>query len=195
MDTDSLFDSCSGLVAELTKTYKGWEGVSQFKNTPNRLVRMYSDFCWSPSRIKDELDKHFKVYPNSYDEMLVTGPMEVWVLCPHHLLPVKLECWIGYVPDGGVLGLSKFARISRIMGKRPIMQEQYSTELTDELDRRLSPKGLGVVVVGTHGCMVSRGVEQDSKVVTSCLRGCILDKPQTREEFYSVVESLRKERR
>jgi len=148
---------------------------------------MYEEFCWSPEKIRTELDKQFKVFENGYDEMLITGPIAVWVLCPHHLLPVKLDCWIGYVPDSKVLGLSKFTRISTIMGKRPIMQEQYTTELVDMLVEKLKPKGVGVYIKGVHGCMTSRGIKQRSSVTTSSLKGCLLEDPATRSEFYSIV--------
>jgi GTP cyclohydrolase I len=186
MNTDNLFDACSGLVAELTKVYEGWGGVNQLKNTPNRLVRMYSDFCWSLDEIKVELDKHFKVFDNGFDEMLVTGPIDVWVLCPHHLLPCQFKVTIGYIPSGKVLGLSKFARIAEVMGRRPIMQEQYSIELADELDKRLQPKGVAVYCVGHHDCMRSRGIRQDAPVVTSIIKGVFEEAP-TREEFFAIA--------
>jgi len=190
MNQDNLFDSCSNLVTELTKMYEGWEGVGQLKNTPNRLVRMYQEFCWSPDQIKVELDRHFRAFENGFDEMLVTGPIIVWALCPHHLLPVELKVTIGYIPKGFVLGLSKFVRIAEVMGKRPIMQEQYSKELVSELVKRLNPKGVAVYIVGRHGCMVSRGVKQDAPVVTSCLWGVFLDELTTRAEFFSTVGRL-----
>lgn len=186
MNTDNIFDCCADLVAELIKLYEGWEGVKQLKGTPNRLTRMYSDFCWSPTEIRVELDKHFKVFEDGYDEMLVTGPITVWVLCPHHLLPCLFNVTIGYVPNGKVLGLSKFARIAEVMGKRPIMQEQYSVELAEELNSRLQPKGVAVYCVGHHDCMRSRGIKQDAPVVTSVIRGVFEEHP-TREEFLAIA--------
>jgi len=186
VNTYNIFDCCADLVAELVKNYEGWDGVKQFKGTPNRLARMYTDFCWSPSQIKVELDRHFKTFDNPFNEMLVAGPFTIWILCPHHLLPCELKVTIGYVPNGKVLGLSKFYRIAEIMGKRPIMQEQYSTELANELNDRLTPKGVAVYVVGRHGCMLSRGIRQDSPVVTSIILGCFEEHP-TREEFYAIA--------
>ena len=186
MNSDNIFDCCADLVAELTRTYEGWEGVKQFKGTPNRLVKMYTDFCWAPNEIQVELDKEFKAFEDKFNELLVAGPIVVWVLCPHHLLPVELKVTIGYVPNGKILGLSKFARIAEIMGKRPIMQEQYSEELAEELDKRLQPQGVAVFTVGRHGCMVSRGVKQDVPIVTSVIRGVFKEYP-TREEFYAIA--------
>jgi len=136
--------------------------------------------------IKARLDEDFRVFENGYDEMLVTGPIEVWVLCPHHLLPCQLMVTIGYVPNGKVLGLSKFSRIAVTVGKRPIMQEQYSTELADELNSRLQPKGVAIYVVGHHDCMRSRGVKQDAPVVTSIIKGVFEEAP-VRGEFLAIA--------
>jgi GTP cyclohydrolase IA len=176
------------LVAYLSSLYKGWEGVKQFEGTPRRLAEMYSGFCWSPEKIKVELEKQFKTFENGYNEMLVEGPITVRTLCPHHLLPVDLQCWVGYVPNGRVLGLSKIARIAVIAGTRPIMQEQYSTELVDILMEKLKPKGAGVHILGRHGCMSSRGIQQNIPVITSSLKGCILTEPAARAEFYSMID-------
>jgi len=181
-----LLAACSSLASEISLLYEGWKGVDQLGDTPQRLARMYSEFCWPSKEINEELFKQFRSFDNGFDEMLVHGPFTVWVLCPHHLLPCELRTTIGYVPDGRVLGLSKFIRISEVMGKRPIMQEQYSVELADILMEKLQPKGVAVYVVGRHGCMVSRGVKQDAPVVTSVIRGCFEELP-TRQEFFSIA--------
>lgn len=182
MNQTVLFDACQGLVSELSRLYEGWSGAKQFQGTPLRLSRMYEEYCWSPARIEEELGKQFKSFDEGYDEMLVTQPITVWVLCPHHLLPCELKVTIGYIPNGKVLGLSKFVRVAVTMGKRPIMQEQYSRELVACLNEHLEPKGAAVYVVGRHGCMVSRGVLQDVSVVTSVITGAF-EASSTREEF------------
>lgn len=187
MDNSPLLRSTSLLVKELESYYSGWLGVDQFSGTAERVARMYGEFCWSPAKIKMELDKQFRTFENGYDEMLVAGPMTIWTLCPHHLLPVCFKCWIGYVPSGKVAGLSKLVRIADIMGKRPIMQEQYSAELAKELEVRLEPKGTAVYLVGSHGCMASRGVKQDVPIITSTLKGCLLE-AEARSEFFSLVK-------
>jgi len=191
VEGNRMKEYCEGLVSVFQERYKGWEGAKQFSGTPDRLVRMYDDFCWPPERISSELDKQFRLFKNDYDEMLVVGPIKLWTLCPHHLVPVELSCWIGYIPRGRVLGLSKFARIAVIMGKRPIMQEEYTTELVGLFMEKLEPRGMAVYVEGRHGCMVSRGVEQDSLVATSGLRGDFLESQSTRSEFFAIVRGLK----
>lgn len=178
------------LVERLEQIYEGWEGVKQFQGTAERVARLFEEFCWPPAKIKAELDKQFRTFDNGYNEMLVAGPMDIWTLCPHHLLPVNFKCWIGYVPDGKVAGLSKLVRIADVMAKRPIMQEQYSAELVKELEVRLQPKGTAVYLVGSHGCMTSRGVKQDVPIITSSLSGCLIE-VAPRAEFFSLVNASR----
>jgi GTP cyclohydrolase I len=189
MPNEVLVRATETLVAYLEHLYEGWEGVKQFGETPDRLVRMYGEFCWTNEKIESELAKVFRSFKNGYNEMLVKRDIEVWTLCPHHLLPCEFKVTIGYIPDKYVLGLSKFSRVADILSHRPIMQEEYSTELADRLMKGLQPKGVAVYVVGIHGCITARGVRQHSEVITSTLRGCFMEQPETRQEFFAICRS------
>ncbi len=187
-DLDSLEEAYEVIENFLKKRYYGWEGRGQFDGTAERLVRSLHEFCWTPQAIKEEVDKAFKSeFDYAVDEMLVEGPIDVWTLCPHHLLPCRLIVYIGYIPSGQVLGLSKFARVAVALGKRPVIQEMYTRELADAIDTCLKPKGVGVFVVGQHACMQARGIKQQANVTTAVLLGAIRDKLETRAEFYSLV--------
>jgi len=172
----------------LRKKYYGWEGAKHFKGTGHRLVRACEELCWTNEKIKTELEKCFgAAYVDNYDELLVEGPIEVWTLCPHHLLPCRLTVHIGYIPNELVLGLSKFVRIAIILGKRPVIQEMYTRELANEVQKHLDPKGIGISVTGVHGCMRTRGVRQNANVTTSVLTGIIENRLEVRAEFYDLV--------
>ena len=175
----------SGLVQALKDLYPDWTGNLQLGGTEKRLVEMFAERCWTPERIQKSLDEQVKVFEDTYSGMVIMGPSLVWVICPHHLLPCELEVTIGVLPDGKVLGASKFARIADIMGRRPIMQETYTTELVEEINKRLKPQGTAVYVVGSHSCMTSRGVKQprDNRMVTCALKGKFLTESSTKEEF------------
>ena len=170
------------------KRYEDWEGAVQFEGTSKRLRGMIEEMCWLLPRINEGLEKCFEaIFEDPYDEMLVSGPTKVWTLCPHHLVPCLFKVHIGYIPKGKVLGLSKFSRIALILGKRPIMQEQYSRELADTLWENLGPEGVGVSVVGSHGCLEMRGVKQDVKISTAVLKGSFKEDHKVREEFYKII--------
>jgi GTP cyclohydrolase I len=68
------------------------------------------------------------------------------------------------------------------------MQEQYCREVADKLMEKLDPQGCGVYAVGTHGCIMCRGVTQSSlRIKTSVLMGCFYKSPEVRGEFFSLV--------
>jgi len=183
------------IFSEFEKFYKDrysdWSGKKQFTGSGERLRRLVDEMCWSKGDIDFEVNKCLSaVFKDPYSEMLVCRNINVWTLCPHHLLPCNFKVYIGYIPKGKVLGLSKFARVAVTLGKKPIMQEQYTRELADTFFSKLKPDGLGVYVIGKHGCMGCRGVNQDIDIVTSILEGTFLDDEKTREEFYSICRIL-----
>jgi len=159
------------LVEGLQNRYKAWDGVNQFKGTSRRLLDMYEELCWLPEKIKRELDEETRLFEDGYEETVHVTGIEVPSLCPHHLLPCMFTVDILHIPQGRVLGLSKFARIAMILGKRPILQEMYTRELVNELWERTNPKGVKVRVVGVHACMTFRGPRQKSEVETVQQRG------------------------
>ena len=68
------------------------------------------------------------------------------------------------------------------------MQERLTDQVADALCRVLKPLGVGVVIEAYHLCMMMRGVEkQNSKTVTSALRGAFRDDGKTRDEFLRLV--------
>ena len=110
---------------------------------------------------------------DGYEEVMTIADIEVVTLCPHHLLPCDYKVNITYSPNGYVLGLSKFARLAVILGKRPIMQETYTRELADTIFDRVHPIGVKVSVTGIHGCLKFRGAKQNAPVTTEQFRGTI----------------------
>ena len=170
--------------------YKTWDGRVQFNGTAERLVRMIDELCWPIEKIDKEAKKHLKaVFKDGYNEMLLSGPTSVWTFCPHHLLLCNFKVFIGYIPNGEVVGISKLSRVAEIVGRRPIMQEQYVKELVDTLETNLKPKGVGIFVIGSHGCMQARGARQEGvTIATTALRGAFLEEASVKQEFYNMIE-------
>jgi len=185
----TIESACDELVRELKSLYKDWDGSRQFIGTEHRLARLYDELCWSPRKISYELEKQVRIFDHNYKEVLICKGMDVWVLCPHHLLPCHFKVTIGYAPiEGKVLGLSKFARIAKVMGKRPIMQEAYTQELATFLLKNLEPKGIAVYVEGSHDCMIARGVEQNSSVITKVMEGKYFNDRDNKAEFLATAK-------
>lgn len=116
--------------------------------------------------------------------MVMVRDIELYSMCEHHLLPFFGKAHVAYIPDGHIVGLSKIPRIVEVFARRLQVQERLTEEIASAIDDVLKPTGVGVVVEAFHLCMMMRGVEkQNSKTITSALRGAFKDDPKTREEF------------
>jgi GTP cyclohydrolase IA len=120
--------------------------------------------------------------------MVMVRDIEVYSLCEHHALPFFGRAHIAYLPDRRIVGLSKLARIVEVFSRRLQVQERLTEEIAAALDDALRPSGVGVVIEAYHLCMMMRGVEkQNSKTITSALRGAFRDDARTREEFLRLA--------
>jgi len=110
-------------------------------------------------------------------------------MCEHHLVPFWGKVSVGYLPKKKVLGLSKVARIVEIFSRRLQVQERLTKQIADALMEAIEPAGVGVVVEGTHMCMVMRGVQKiNAKTTTSTMVGEFRDNHKTREEFLQLLK-------
>lgn len=130
------------------------------------------------------------IFDAEHDSMVLVKDIELYSLCEHHLLPFFGKAHIGYVPDGRVLGLSKLPRIVDLFARRLQTQERLTQQIAQALEDALRPKGVGVVIEAYHLCMMMRGVEkQNSKTLTSAVRGEFRRDLKTREEFLRLALS------
>ncbi len=91
---------------------------------------------------------------------------------------------MAYIPDGRIAGLSKLPRIVDVFARRLQVQERLTEQIAGAVEEALRPQGVGVVIEAMHLCMMMRGVEkQNSKTLTSAMRGVFMDDLGTREEF------------
>jgi GTP cyclohydrolase I len=128
------------------------------------------------------------VFEESHQSMIMVRDIELYSLCEHHLLPFFGRAHVAYIPDGKILGLSKVARIVDVFARRLQVQERLTDEIADAIMDVLKPTGVGVVIEAAHFCMMMRGVEkQNSRAVTSALRGIFRDDSKTRDEFLRLA--------
>lgn len=128
------------------------------------------------------------IFESDISEMVVIKDIELYSLCEHHLLPFIGKCHIGYIPDGKVLGLSKFARVVDMYARRLQIQENLTTQIADAIVECTGAKGVAVVIEAKHMCMMMRGVQkQNSTMTTSVMRGLMRENLPTREEFLRLI--------
>jgi GTP cyclohydrolase IA len=128
------------------------------------------------------------VFAESHQSMIMVRDIELYSLCEHHLLPFFGRAHVAYIPNGKILGLSKVARIVDVFARRLQVQERLTDQIADAIMDVLKPTGVGVVIEAAHFCMMMRGVEkQNSRTVTSALRGIFRDDSKTRVEFLRLA--------
>ena len=132
-------------------------------------------------------------FPNfsRLNELMIVGPITVRSACSHHLCPIMGRVWIGILPNehSNLIGLSKYARICDWIMSRPQIQEEAVTMLANELQDRVQPDGLAIVMEADHFCMHWRGVKDtDAKMINSVMRGAFLKDANLRREFLSLLD-------
>ncbi len=128
------------------------------------------------------------IFDEDHHNMVIVKDIEIYSLCEHHMLPFFGKIHVAYIPSGRILGLSKVPRIVEVFARRLQVQERLTDQVASALQDVLEPEGVGVVCEAYHLCMMMRGVEkQNSKTITSAMRGVFLDDLKTREEFLRLT--------
>ena len=159
-------------------------------DTPGRVARMYAEvFAGLRESPHDHLQVQFEA---DHDEMVMVRDIALTSMCEHHLVPFIGKAHVAYIPnnDGRVTGLSKLARLVAAYATRPQVQERLTTQIADELERTLQPRGVLVVIEAEHLCMSMRGVRKPgATTVTSAVRGLFRENASTRFEAMRFISS------
>ena len=167
-----------------------------FDETPNRVEKwMETNLSNQSTALKNSQELAKKHFPTTNDQMLVQGPIRCYSLCPHHLLPVQYDIYIGILLRDKALGLSKYSRVCEELCKYPWLQEDLTDNIVKIFSKTLHCKGIMVMVEGIHFCMKMRGVKQQNPVtVTSSIDGLFkepLRDQDPKSEFLSIVDQLK----
>ncbi len=157
--------------------------------TAKRVAKMYLEEVFRGRYVPMPAVTEF---PNAerLNELMIVGPITVRSACSHHMCPIFGKVWIGILPNehSNLIGLSKYARIADWIMSRPQIQEEAVTMLANELQQRVRPDGLAIVMEADHFCMHWRGVKDtDSAMVNSVMRGAFLKDANLRREFLSLL--------
>jgi len=130
------------------------------------------------------------IFKEEHDNMIMVRDIELYSMCEHHMLPFFGKAHVAYIPNGKIVGLSKIPRIVDVYAQRLQVQERLTEQIAEGLCRVLNPAGVGVVIEAYHLCMMMRGVQkQNSKTITSALRGAFREDPKTRDEFLRLAHN------
>jgi GTP cyclohydrolase I len=142
----------------------------------------------SRERLEDVVGE--AIFNEDHHNMVMVRDIEMYSLCEHHLLPFYGKAHVAYIPNGRIVGLSKLPRIVDHFARRLQVQERLTEQVASAVESVLGPLGVGVVIEAEHLCMMMRGVEkQNSRTITSALRGVFRDDARTRDEFLALAHA------
>ena len=200
---DSLDDGFEDTDAEGTPGSSEFEGLIQRElqllgedpareglvRTPARVARAMKFLTQGYSSSAAEVVGN-GVFKEEHDNMIMVRDIELYSMCEHHMLPFFGKAHVAYIPNGKIVGLSKIPRIVDVFARRLQVQERLTEEIAEGLCSVLHPSGVGVVIEAYHLCMMMRGVQkQNSKTITSALRGVFREDPKTRDEFLRLAHA------
>ncbi len=178
---------------DAVRTLLRWAGENPTRDglieTPSRVVKAYDEYFRGynddPEAI---LQKTFEEI-EGYDEMIVLRAIRFESHCEHHMAPIVGRAWVGYIPNGRVVGISKLARVAEAYAKRLQIQEKMTSQIANTIEHVLNPQGVAVVIKAEHHCMTTRGVHKPgTDLVTSRMLGVFRENAITRQEFLSMID-------
>lgn len=160
------------------------------KDTPDRVARMYEEVFEGMNYSNEEIAEKFcKCFEADNNDLVVVKDIPIFSFCEHHMaLMYNMTVSIAYIPNGKVLGLSKFARIADMVAKRLQLQERIGSDIADIIMKATGSNDVMVVVQGEHSCMTARGIKsRGSKTRTSTIKGDFKSNVELRKEAYSLM--------
>jgi GTP cyclohydrolase IA len=194
MERAAMIGAAAGKIAELFDILRvDYRNDHNTRETPLRVARMYVDeimhgrFAESP-----ELTEFDNV--ESFDQLIITGPIDIRSTCAHHLMPIYGEAFIGVLPshDGKIIGLSKYDRIVDHFCGRLQIQEELVKQIGQFIMDHTAPRGVAVRISAVHMCKTHRGVRAShrSRMITSAYFGAMAEEPKLKAEFLQECAGL-----
>lgn len=178
------------LVAEMIRRSGDDPERDGMRKTPERVAKSMAFLTQGYAQRPEDI-LGAALFEASHQSMVLVKDIELYSLCEHHLLPFFGKAHVAYVPDGQIVGLSKIARVVEVFARRFQVQERLTEQIAQAVWDTTRPQGVAVVVEAYHLCMMMRGVQkQNSKTVTSAMRGIFLEDHRTRNEFLRLTTSV-----
>jgi len=161
-------------------------------DTPRRVAKAYEELFkgYREDAVKP-LERVFHEV-SGYRDLVMVRDIAFVSHCEHHMLPFFGKAHVGYYPKGGVVGLSKFARIVDTFARRLQTQEALSAQIVEAIEKTLKTRGVAVMIEAEHTCMAMRGVKkQGASTVTTQFSGLFRDDPDEQTRFLGLVRAAR----
>ncbi|HDZ18163.1 hypothetical protein LCGC14_0985280 [marine sediment metagenome] len=184
MNKEKIKDLITQLIIEIEGSAELRPGTME---TPKRVANAYMEIF---EGYEQDLNKHIKIFKANYSEIIISKDIKFYSMCEHHILPFFGIVDIAYMPGEFLLGISKFARIVNYFAHRLNVQEKMTHDIANFLmDSDLKPRGVMVIIKGTHLCEIMRGVKQANPIIiTSAIKGTFKENMATRSEALELLK-------
>ncbi len=163
------------------------------RDTPARVAKMFVEEILHGRYVPPPKITEFENAAR-YDQLIVTGPIELRSTCAHHMMPIYGSAYIGVLPsvEGKIIGLSKYDRIVNYFGTRLQIQEELVKQIEQYIVETTNPRGLAVRISAVHMCKTHRGVRAShaSRMVNSTFYGEMATSPALKAEFLQECAAL-----
>ena len=192
--TAGMITAAAGKLAELFDVLSiDYRNDHNTADTPRRVAKMFVEELlhgrYAPPPRITEFDNVL-----GYDDLIVTGPIDVRSTCAHHLMPIVGHAFIGIVPasHGRIIGLSKYDRIVAHFAARLQIQEELVKQIGAYIADATEPAGLAVRISAVHMCKTQRGVRAShrSRMVNAAYFGSLQSDPDLKQRFLHECMSL-----
>jgi GTP cyclohydrolase I len=161
------------------------------KETPKRIAKMWKEIFrgYDPNQ-KPKITTFNNGTDGVFYDQMVLDSGNFYSHCEHHAVPFFGKYWFAYIPrkKGKILGISKVARIVDYYSAKLQIQERLVKEILDAIEKEIKPRGIALVMKGTHLCKTMRGAKKEGEMITSDLRGCFRTSELCRNEFMRFVK-------
>lgn len=174
------------------RTLLAWAGDNPERegllDTPRRVTNAYGEFfagyAQDPAEI---LSTTFKEV-GGYEDIVLVKDIPFSSHCEHHMVPFFGKVHIAYLPQDGVVGLSKLARLVEVYARRLQVQENMTAQIIDALNEHLNPRGAAVLIEAEHMCMSMRGVRaHGAQTTTLRFTGVFAEERDLQDRFFALI--------
>jgi GTP cyclohydrolase IA len=178
------------------RTLLSWAGDDPNReglhDTPKRVAKAFKQyFAGYTQDPADILNRVFEEV-SGYDDMVMLRDIQFTSHCEHHIAPFFGRAHVAYLPNGGVVGISKIARVVDTFSKRLQTQETMTAQIANAISEHLGARGVAVMCEAVHTCMSMRGVEKSGvATLTTQFLGEFKSNPVYQARFMEQVRAPR----
>lgn len=183
---------------EAVRVLLAWAGDNPnregLQDTPKRVTKAFKEYFSGYGQ--DPVDTLNRVFEEvgGYDDLVMLRDIQFTSHCEHHMAPFFGRVHIAYLPNGGVVGISKLARVVDIYAKRLQTQESMTAQIAKAICDGLTPRGVAVYVEAVHTCMSMRGVQKHNvATITTQFSGEFKTNPMLQTRFMELARAPQRE--